>query len=79
VLLNVQLHHDPYDIFSPDDGFSVFVTPGGARWKPDLTHGYNVALAGLNETCPTWQTVLTVYGIPLLTGLKLMAGLIIFW
>ncbi|HFO0282121.1 TPA: hypothetical protein ACHIEZ_005198, partial [Klebsiella quasipneumoniae] len=49
VLLNVQLHHDPYDIFSPDDGFSVFVTPGGARWKPDLTHGYNVALAGLKR------------------------------
>jgi hypothetical protein len=42
-------HHDPYDIFSPDDGFSVFVTPGGARWKPDLTHGYNVALAGLKR------------------------------
>ncbi|MDK1845488.1 MULTISPECIES: hypothetical protein [unclassified Klebsiella] len=49
VLLNVQLHHDPYDIFSPDDGFSVFVTPGGARWKPDLTHGHNVALAGLKR------------------------------
>ncbi|HBW8014475.1 TPA: hypothetical protein MFG65_005192, partial [Klebsiella pneumoniae] len=49
VLLNVQLHHDPYDVFSPDDGFSVFVTPGGARWKPDLTHGYNVALAGLKR------------------------------
>lgn len=49
VLLNAQLHHDPYDNVSADDGLSIFVTPGGARWKADLTHGYNVAFAGLKR------------------------------
>ncbi|HEB4939863.1 TPA: hypothetical protein R0J09_000424, partial [Klebsiella quasipneumoniae] len=37
----------PTDSTSPDDGISIFVTPGGARWKADISQGYDLRLAGL--------------------------------
>lgn len=47
--LNAAITHDPDDTTSPDDDCSVWVTPNGARWKADISKGYNVALAGLNK------------------------------
>jgi hypothetical protein len=37
--VNAILTHDPTDSTSPDDGISIFVTPGGARWKADISQG----------------------------------------
>ncbi|MGQ4631866.1 hypothetical protein, partial [Raoultella ornithinolytica] len=31
-------------------GFSVFVTPNGARWKADVSEGYNVFLTGFSPS-----------------------------
>ncbi|HHS9710820.1 TPA: hypothetical protein ACTW9I_005133, partial [Raoultella planticola] len=45
--VNAILTHDPTDTTSPDDGISIFVTPGGARWKADISQGYDLRLAGL--------------------------------
>ncbi|HGK3755025.1 TPA: hypothetical protein ACJ12F_005554, partial [Klebsiella pneumoniae] len=45
--VNAILTHDPTDSTSPDDGISIFVTPGGARWKADISQGYDLRLAGL--------------------------------
>ncbi|HGE6484103.1 TPA: phage tail protein [Klebsiella variicola] len=46
-LVNAAVIHDPSDLTSPDDGISVFVTAGGARWKADISNGYDLRLAGL--------------------------------
>ncbi|HGV3488373.1 TPA: hypothetical protein ACNGYZ_005502, partial [Raoultella planticola] len=35
--VNAILTHDPTDSTSPDDGISIFVTSGGARWKADIS------------------------------------------
>ncbi|HHS9706489.1 TPA: hypothetical protein ACTW9I_000678 [Raoultella planticola] len=45
--VNAIITHDPADTTSPDDGMSVFVTPGGARWKADISEGYCAGLAGI--------------------------------
>ncbi|QBQ78975.1 tail spike protein [Escherichia phage vB_EcoM_KWBSE43-6] len=46
--VNVVLRHDPTDTTSVDDDISIFVTPGGARWKLDISDGYDMRLAGVN-------------------------------
>lgn len=40
-IINEVLTYDATDSSSSDDGYSVFVTSGGKRWKSDLTNGYN--------------------------------------
>lgn len=45
--LNCQLWYDASDLTTPDDGYSVFVTAGGARWKADVSNGIDIRLAGL--------------------------------
>lgn len=47
-VVNLQLSYDADDTTSADDGYSVFVTPGGARWKVDTSEGIDVRWAGLN-------------------------------
>ncbi|ASC11759.1 hypothetical protein AM486_13310 [Klebsiella pneumoniae] len=42
-----MLWYDAEDTETPDDGYSVFVTAGGARWKADVSRGIDVRLAGL--------------------------------
>lgn len=40
-VINETLTYDATDTTSADNGYSVFVTAGGKRWKADLTNGYN--------------------------------------
>ena len=47
-VVNLQLTYDADDTTSEDDGYSVFVTAGGARWKVDTSEGIDVRCAGLN-------------------------------
>ena len=47
-LINAICTYDPLDTTSPDNGFSIFVTPGGARWKTNSIHGHNVFMAGFD-------------------------------
>lgn len=44
------VYYDKNDTTSPDNGFSVFVTPGGKRWKRDLSKGVDAFMAGYNPT-----------------------------
>lgn len=45
-IINETFYFDSSDKTSPDNGFSIFVTNNGARWKLDTTFGYNVLIAG---------------------------------
>ncbi|WP_366209119.1 hypothetical protein [Klebsiella pneumoniae] len=45
--INSVLSYDAEDSESHDDGYSVFVTNRGARWKADVSNGIDVRLAGL--------------------------------
>lgn len=47
-VLNERLYYDATDTTSEENGFSVFVTPNGARWKPVDSSTINVWLAGFN-------------------------------
>ena len=47
-VLNERLYYDATDTTSEENGFSVFVTPNGARWKPVDSSNINVWLAGFN-------------------------------
>ncbi|HCI6179528.1 TPA: hypothetical protein NPO38_005158 [Klebsiella quasipneumoniae subsp. quasipneumoniae] len=49
-VLNERLYYDATDTTSEENGFSVFVTPNGARWKADVSEGYNVFLAGFSPS-----------------------------
>lgn len=40
-VINEILTYDQSDTTSADNGYSVFVTAGGKRWKADLSKGYN--------------------------------------
>lgn len=40
-IINEILTYDAADTASPDNGYSVFVTADGGRWKADLSKGYN--------------------------------------
>lgn len=40
-VINEILTYDQSDTTSADNGYSVFVTAGGKRWKADLSNGYN--------------------------------------
>ncbi|MBC4316604.1 hypothetical protein, partial [Klebsiella quasipneumoniae] len=40
-IINEILTYDATDTVSPDNGYSVFVTASGRRWKADLSKGYN--------------------------------------
>ncbi|WP_139560787.1 phage tail fiber domain-containing protein [Klebsiella variicola] len=40
-IINEILTYDAADTVSPDNGYSVFVTANGRRWKADLSKGYN--------------------------------------
>lgn len=46
--VNVLLSYDALDTTSSDDDCAIFVTEDGARWKYDLSNGYNTSLAGYN-------------------------------
>ncbi|EPY9640559.1 hypothetical protein ACXH32_001801 [Klebsiella pneumoniae] len=43
-LVNAVLTYDASDGTTADDGYSVFVTPNGARWKTDVSKGVDVRL-----------------------------------
>ncbi|HGL7014091.1 TPA: phage tail fiber protein [Klebsiella pneumoniae] len=43
-LVNAVLTYDASDSTTADDGYSVFVTPNGARWKTDVSKGVDVRL-----------------------------------
>ncbi|MCK6037952.1 phage tail fiber domain-containing protein [Klebsiella quasipneumoniae] len=43
-LVNAVLNYDASDTTTTDDGYSVFVTPNGARWKTDVSKGVDVRL-----------------------------------
>jgi hypothetical protein len=49
-ILNAEMFYDDSDTSSSDNDFSVFVTPGGARWKPCFTDGINAWMAGFSES-----------------------------
>ncbi|HHC5276270.1 TPA: hypothetical protein ACN5PJ_005493, partial [Klebsiella pneumoniae] len=48
-LLNVILTHNPAAADAVDDGYSRFVTAGGAVWDADISFGHNVFLAGYSD------------------------------
>ena len=56
--INCQLWYDADDLTTADDGYSVFVTAGGARWKADVSKGLDVRLAGLLSDNSNLGTVL---------------------
>ncbi|WP_192871238.1 hypothetical protein [Klebsiella quasipneumoniae] len=43
-LVNAVLTYDASDSTTADDGYSVFVTPNGARWKADVSKGVDIRL-----------------------------------
>lgn len=43
-LVNAVLTYDASDTTTTDDGYSVFVTPNGARWKADVSNGVDIRL-----------------------------------
>ncbi|WKG73404.1 hypothetical protein QYQ78_19835 [Klebsiella pneumoniae] len=49
-LLNVILTHNPAASDAVDDGYSRFVTAGGAVWDADISNGTNVFLAGYSDS-----------------------------
>ncbi|MFU2170442.1 hypothetical protein [Klebsiella grimontii] len=56
--INCSLWYDADDLTTADDGYSVFVTTGGARWKADVSRGIDVRLAGLLADNSNLGTVL---------------------
>ncbi|MFM3259730.1 hypothetical protein AB8Q55_26580, partial [Klebsiella pneumoniae] len=48
-LLNVIITHNPAAADAVDDGYSRFVTAGGAVWDADISFGHNVFLAGYSD------------------------------
>ncbi|MHB5460598.1 phage tail fiber domain-containing protein, partial [Klebsiella pneumoniae] len=56
--INCSLWYDADDVTTADDGYSVFVTTGGARWKADVSRGIDVRLAGLLSDNSNLGTVL---------------------
>ncbi|MGJ4183954.1 hypothetical protein ACP71T_18630, partial [Klebsiella pneumoniae] len=48
-LLNVILTNNPAASDAVDDGYSRFVTAGGAVWDADISFGHNVFLAGYSD------------------------------
>ncbi|WP_420359011.1 hypothetical protein [Klebsiella pneumoniae] len=49
-LLNLIITHNPLPSDTVDDGYSRFVTPGGAVWDADISKGINVFLAGYSAS-----------------------------
>ncbi|WP_288081037.1 hypothetical protein [Pseudomonas sp.] len=49
-ILNEILTYDPTDTTSADDGYSVFVTAGGKRWKTDETKPINAFMGGFSPS-----------------------------
>ncbi|EPY4110366.1 hypothetical protein ACXDHR_003525 [Klebsiella pneumoniae] len=49
-VINALITYDAEDSITEDNDFSVFVTDGGARWKADVSEGYNVFLAGFSPS-----------------------------
>ncbi|MEW8881810.1 hypothetical protein [Klebsiella pneumoniae] len=49
-LLNLIITHNPIPSDTVDDGYSRFVTPGGAVWDADISKGINVFLAGYSAS-----------------------------
>lgn len=63
-VINAILTHDPHDMTTEDDGCSVFVTKQGARWKYDISSGYNALLAGFSPALNNMaQCINTCVGI----------------
>ncbi|EOX6950161.1 hypothetical protein ACPU9B_003011, partial [Klebsiella michiganensis] len=56
--VNCSLWYDADDLTTADDGYSIFVTAGGARWKADVSRGIDVRLAGLLADNSNLGTVL---------------------
>ncbi|MDK7029023.1 hypothetical protein QP356_15725, partial [Klebsiella grimontii] len=56
--INCSLWYDADDLTTADDGYSIFVTAGGARWKADVSRGIDVRLAGLLADNSNLGTVL---------------------
>ncbi|HHX7627490.1 TPA: hypothetical protein ACVNM2_002634 [Klebsiella pneumoniae] len=56
--INCSLWYDADDLTTADDGYSVFVTAGGARWKADVSRGIDIRLAGLLADNSNLGTVL---------------------
>ena len=56
--INCSLWYDADDLATADDGYSVFVTAGGARWKADVSRGIDIRLAGLLSDNSNLGTVL---------------------
>ncbi|HBT7661917.1 TPA: hypothetical protein MCW73_001434 [Klebsiella pneumoniae] len=56
--INCSLWYDADDVTTDDDGYSVFVTSGGARWKADVSRGLDIRLAGLLSDNSNLGTVL---------------------
>ncbi|HDO7032698.1 hypothetical protein [Klebsiella pneumoniae] len=48
-LLNAIITHNPAASDAVDDGYSRFVTAGGAVWDADISFGHNVFLAGYSD------------------------------
>lgn len=46
-VINQDIYFDDSDTTTADDGYSVFVTPLGARWKVDVSRGISVEWGGL--------------------------------
>lgn len=45
--VNKVLRYDSSDAISDDNAITVFKTVGGARWKTDISEGYDIRLAGV--------------------------------
>lgn len=45
--INIPFYYDASDTTSVDDDFTTFVTRNGARWKVDISDGYDLRVGGL--------------------------------
>ncbi|QGX91645.1 hypothetical protein EFZ10_08400 [Tatumella sp. TA1] len=49
-IVNAYVRADLSDTTTADNGYSVFVTPGGKRWKVKVDNGIDIRFAGLNSS-----------------------------
>lgn len=73
-LVNAVLTYDASDTTSTDDGFSVFVTTNGARWKADISSGYDIRLAGYIPGVSDLATTLNSMAVSIIKGIVSAGG-----
>ena len=58
--VNKVLRYDASDLTSDDNSITVFKTVGGARWKTDISEGYDIRLAGVKVDGTEFSSAMNV-------------------